>query len=294
LEDATEWRKTISYTDLSPSRLGRVTLISTIKDGSGVFPRKPLRVYPSYALVLITKGTGIYQDENGLETVVKAGDAILVFPGLAHTYRPDPGTHWDETYVIFDGPAFDAWRTMGVLNTSQPVLKGPFNADVAQRLFEISGEGQLAISANTNQPDGDHSLSRSLQVCSLLRLLCEINRPDFALTPRSNTAWATRACSLLGRTGPDEPTLEQVARIMGVSAVTFRRRFAAEVGTSPALWRGRRRMEAACHLIQFSDLNFAQMAAQLGYADEYHFSKRFKQLVGVSPSQFRNQVRNSA
>jgi len=51
-------------------------------------------------------------------------------------------------------------------------------------------------------------------------------------------------------------------------------------------------MEAACHLMQYAQLTFAQMAEQLGYADEYHFSKRFKQLIGVSPSQFRRQIRD--
>ena len=270
----------LNFTDLSPSPIGRVTLISSIENGLGVLPRKPFRIYPSYALVLITRGKGSYRDESGLELSVETGDAILVFPGLAHMYGPKTGTRWDELYAIFDGPAFDSWRAIGVLNSAAPVIRAPVHVNIAERLRQIANGS------------ADLPTRRALQACSLLTLLCEISPSSPAQAPASPKAWVTRVCSLLAETGPDAPSLEDIAERTGVSIATFRRRFLTEVGTSPALWRARRRMEAACHLMQYAQLTFAQMAEQLGYADEYHFSKRFKQLIGVSPSQFRRQIRD--
>jgi AraC-like DNA-binding protein len=87
--------------------------------------------------------------------------------------------------------------------------------------------------------------------------------------------------------------LDEIARTMEISLVTFRRRFTNEVGSSPAIWRTRRRMEAACHMMQYGQLTFAQISEQPGYSDEHHFSKRFKQIIGISPSEYRRKIRAS-
>ena len=269
-------------------------MISTIENGAGVVPKRPLRVYPAYALVLITRGHGSYQDESGLDLSIQAGDAILVFPGLAHVYGPAPGTKWDELYVIFDGPAFDSWRAAGVISPAHPIIRQQHGVDVAARITEIAETGNDRRDATGEAHREDLVRRRSLQVCSLLTLLCEIcsSGPSQEQT-RVPSQWVSRACALLAHTGPEGPSLDDAARALGVSTVTFRRRFLAEVGVAPGLWRAKRRMESACHLLQYSQVTFAQLAEQLGYADEYHFSKRFKQLIGVTPSVFRHRIRNN-
>ncbi|RYD64516.1 MAG: hypothetical protein EOP83_09565, partial [Verrucomicrobiaceae bacterium] len=42
-----------------------------------------------YALVVVTRGEGHYEDELGRERSLAAGDWILVFPEIGHVYRPD-------------------------------------------------------------------------------------------------------------------------------------------------------------------------------------------------------------
>ena len=77
---------------------------------------------------------------------------------------------------------------------------------------------------------------------------------------------------------------------MGMPYETFRRRFTREIGIAPARFRAERTIEAACHLLQYTGMAGAQIAERLGYADEYHFSRRFKQLRGETPTQFRRRL----
>jgi AraC-like DNA-binding protein len=47
-------------------------------------------------------------------------------------------------------------------------------------------------------------------------------------------------------------------------------------------------MDRACELLLNQNLTLKEIALQLGFVDEYHLSKRFKQIIGVSPSGFRS------
>lgn len=40
--------------------------------------------------------------------------------------------------------------------------------------------------------------------------------------------------------------------------------------------------------MQQTDLSDKQIAAELGFCDEFHFSRRFKQITGRSPRAFRS------
>ena len=49
-------------------------------------------------------------------------------------------------------------------------------------------------------------------------------------------------------------------------------------------------MDRACELMAQGRLSGKEIAAKLGFFDEYHFSKRFKQVTGFSPTAFRQRV----
>ena len=46
-------------------------------------------------------------------------------------------------------------------------------------------------------------------------------------------------------------------------------------------------IEHACRLVHEERLTNREIADQLGFSDEFHFSHRFKQVTGRSPAQFR-------
>ena len=78
-----------------------------------------------------------------------------------------------------------------------------------------------------------------------------------------------------------------VAEAQAVSAPYLSRLFHEYAGVSPSRYLTGYRMEQAKKLLRDSRLSIGEIAERVGYPDPFHFSKTFKNTVGVSPSQFR-------
>jgi AraC-like DNA-binding protein len=73
------------------------------------------------------------------------------------------------------------------------------------------------------------------------------------------------------------------------SAAHFARSFKHSFGESPHAYVMRRRLEKACHLMITSSESLSQIALSVGFSDQSHLCKRFKQVIGQSPSNWRRE-----
>ncbi len=76
---------------------------------------------------------------------------------------------------------------------------------------------------------------------------------------------------------------------VGVNQRTLQRLFAEYVGVSPGWVLRRGRLHAAAErVIQLAaggtDASLASVAAEFGYADQAHFSREFRRVLGTAPS----------
>ena len=87
------------------------------------------------------------------------------------------------------------------------------------------------------------------------------------------------------------PTLEQMAAVVNLSAYHFARQFKAATGLAPHQYVISRRVERAQHLLQTNgQLGLAEVAFRSGFANQSHFCLHFKRIVGVTPRQFRTSA----
>jgi AraC-like DNA-binding protein len=49
-------------------------------------------------------------------------------------------------------------------------------------------------------------------------------------------------------------------------------------------------MERASELMHRSYMTLREVADECGFCNEFHFSRRFKQIVGLSPKEYRKQL----
>jgi AraC-like DNA-binding protein len=81
--------------------------------------------------------------------------------------------------------------------------------------------------------------------------------------------------------------LERLAAAAGVSVSTLCRAFQRRFGVGPVAALERLRLARAEPLLWMSNLSLQAIAVQCGFADAYHFSRRFRAVYGLSPSAFR-------
>ncbi len=253
------------------SPLGSLVEIGEVVGSGGKMSR--FRYLRRYALVVITRGEGHYEDESGRERSLRTGDWILVFPDLGHYYRPVRPGGWDEVYVMFEGPVFETWRAQGLLDPARPT----------GRLADPEGwlaEFQRAMS-DTKSP-------ALVRLCAFQQLLAAAvaGTGDPALSPTAGAAWFTAACRLLSR---PEGGAEQAARELGMNYETFRRKFKEHAGTAPHRYHRLHVVNLAARMLDSTDLKSAEIARTLGFCDEAYFSRVFKQVTGRSPREYRRR-----
>ncbi len=88
----------------------------------------------------------------------------------------------------------------------------------------------------------------------------------------------------------DNFSLAEMAQISRMPMETFRKRFVSEVGMPPLSYVLHCKMERAKELLREQTYTVRQVGAEIGMQDPYHFSKQFKNIVGISPSAFVRQA----
>jgi transcriptional regulator GlxA family with amidase domain len=89
----------------------------------------------------------------------------------------------------------------------------------------------------------------------------------------------------------DVPTL---ARIAHVSPAHFSRTFRGAFGETPHRYLQRRRVERAMFLLRVGDHAITDVCVAVGFTSLGTFSRTFRDIVGISPSEYRRAVVNAA
>ena len=81
--------------------------------------------------------------------------------------------------------------------------------------------------------------------------------------------------------------LDDLVAELGLDKSYFIRLFKKNVGVPPMKYAMNLKMSAASHLLRTTTEPLAAVAARVGFDDEYHFAKRFKQWSGTPPGAHR-------
>lgn len=88
-------------------------------------------------------------------------------------------------------------------------------------------------------------------------------------------------------------TLQELARIGGLSEFHMHRMFQASCGVSPHVWVMHRRIAHAKSLLASRD-PIAQIASACGFSSQSHLTRAFKTMVGTTPSAYRQGIATRA
>jgi transcriptional regulator GlxA family with amidase domain len=79
----------------------------------------------------------------------------------------------------------------------------------------------------------------------------------------------------------------QLSRLANLSYCQLFRLFKSQLGLSPQRYIEQQRIEVAKRLLALNRLSIKEVAAQVGFANQLYFSRRFQKAAGLSPSQYR-------
>jgi AraC family transcriptional regulator len=83
--------------------------------------------------------------------------------------------------------------------------------------------------------------------------------------------------------------IRDLSAIARRSPAHFSRKFKLAVGESPHAYVVRRRLEKACHLMITGAASLSEIALSVGFSDQAHLCRLFRQAFGQSPASWRRE-----
>ena len=130
------------------------------------------------------------------------------------------------------------------------------------------------------ESDGAQSLARSLVEDALRPLL-----------PVDDEGLLVNAIVEDVETSPELLRVDDLCARFGVSERTLQRLLHKRIGLGPKWLIRRRRLQEAADRLRDSDAELAGIAAELGYADQAHFTRDFRTATGMTPGEFAARFR---
>lgn len=259
--------------------------------GNTVAPsiQRSAHVHDVYHVVVVSAGSGSFLGPVGA-IAVKAPWLFLVSPGVPHSFQRAPGDDTVYSECTFTGsdrhgaPLRLSWPRMLEERFAQTCNVPAFSACDAALANELEG----LIADVVTGGHGAHAAIEGLATGLLQHILFTLFRRLVNESPRDSDA-LTQARRVLDGRLDDPPSLEELAKTVGLSAKHLGRAFAKRYGMPPGRYRQHAVMQRAASLMRGTDASVADVASQMGFADPRYFIRLFGQVHGVSPGVFRRR-----
>jgi AraC-like DNA-binding protein len=240
-------------------------------------------VHDGYVIGMIMAGAQRYR-YRGAEHLAGSGTLVLINPDELHTGHKGTEDGW--LYRAFYP---DSEQILSLLAELELPTHNPpaFGATLYRDQDLVSGFCQLHRLLESPATALQQQTAWRELMLSLLQRHAAV--PDAAKPGKEHRA-VSLAKELLHAQLAAPPSLETLAAAVNLSPFHFARVFRRATGMPPHTWLMQQRIARARGLLQSGCLPL-EVAMQLGFADQSHLSRQFKQVYGVGPGAYRSAKR---
>lgn len=248
-------------------------------DATFIRHRFPLHFHEEYAICVIERGHYEFYFEGSHERV-SAGSLVLINPGEVHSGYSLDEQGW--SYRAFY-PGITLMRQIAYEITGEDwhtptfAYPGVIDPELSRQL----GTLHRAIEQCRTRLTKDILLREAM---GLLIQKHARNKPENLQHKSDNRAVAI-AQDYIQSYYAEDVSLDDIANEAGFSPYYLSRMFKSEVGLPPHKYLIQVRIQRAKALLS-SGMPIANVAVEVGFADQSHLTKWFKRVVGVPPGQF--------
>ena len=239
------------------------------------------RTLSEYQTVYLTRGQGVFETKSGRRQNVRAGDLLVLFPGVWHRYAPDPKTGWEEYWIGFNGSQAERLVGAPFFSPDQPILRVGEDKALKQQFRRLL--------CDMEKNPADMPFSSAGRIIEILGHIQERIQPVGA--ERQVPSMMREAQNRILKQAMGTIYFEQLARELGMSYSTFRRGFKRQTGATPVQFQNEIRINRARELLESTDLSVSEISAQTGFETVYYFCRVFKQRAGLTPKAYRLHMR---
>ena len=119
-------------------------------------------------------------------------------------------------------------------------------------------------------------------------------KPDKTMKENIDTEVFNRVVSYLGQHLSGRITIEQICKDNLIGRSQLQKIFSKKSGLGIIEYFSNMKIEAAKELIRTEQMNFTQISEKLGYTSIHYFSRQFKKVTGMTPSEYASSIKAMA
>lgn len=228
------------------------------------------RYFEFYSVSHMHEGEGRLWLAPDREFDIKAGQCVVICPESLNRYGGFNGQRYVEDSIRFSGPVADMMRKTGIIKD------GVFEFGQARRL--------LPLIKLISDPAVDSQINANI---AMQKLLVDIYNENKQQNVVKSDVVLDKLLETLKEQIDRWWTVSEMADFCSLSDDQFRRVFMKRTGMLPKIYIDRLKIHKAGELLMSNRFKITEIAERLGYVDQYHFSRRFKKITGLSPRRYR-------
>ena len=237
-----------------------------------------------YLFHYVLSGTGrlIANDSKDIshEYQIRSGEGFMIFPRQINTYIADPKLPWEYIWIEFDGMrAREIIETAG-LSPDHPVYHASYK-DLRENMKD-----EMIYIAEHHDATPFHLMGH---LYLFIDYLSRSSSSQITASGRVRDFYIKEALNYIEQNFQNDISVENIASFCGLNRTYFGRIFKETVGKSPQQFLLSYRMAKAAELLKLTELSISDIGNAVGYTNQLHFSRAFKNVYGVSPREWRNK-----
>jgi AraC-like DNA-binding protein len=248
--------------------------------GQFVGHRYPPHAHDTHCLAVITGGA-LAVEVRDERRICRRGDVIVIDADVVHSGAAADDGQWKMRVEHVQPAALaDYCERLGVPRIERFELKSPFivDAELSRHLYGINW---------CSERDDDRFKRSEALACAVVGLYARHAGGQGGLpVVRGEPALVRAVKDRLRDDLQARVTLVTLAGEFGVTPFVLLRAFVREAGLSPHAFQQQERVRIAMPMLR-DGRSISEVGAQIGFADQSHFTRVFKQQTGVTPKVYQ-------
>ncbi len=231
-------------------------------------------IRPHYLLHYILHGQGSYS-VNGKTYSLKGGEAFLIYPGVTSIYSADEQDPWEYCWIGFDGS-----EVHSLLQACGFSLNNHICTDHSNNL--LWDEFMRLIDYFNEKKGNEFTLLSQLYLC--FSYLCV---PNIFSSKEIHELHIEKAMDYIHNSYTYDIKIADIANYLHIDRTYLYKLFMTYIETSPQHYLIRYRIDISKKMLRETHLSITEIAYSCGFRDASSFNKHFRNLVGMTPTQYK-------
>ena len=240
-----------------------------------------------YLFHYVISGTGtlMADDSKGVTQTyqIKSGQGFMLFPGQISTYVADKNLPWEYAWLEFGGLKVREMIEIAGITKDSPIYHAN-SKDLRQNMME-----EMLYIVKNEDKSPLHLIGHLYLFLDYMTRSAETMR--LKQGGRLRDFYIKEELSFIEQNFQNDISVEDIAAFCGLNRSYFGKIFHDTIGKSPQEFLMSYRMQKATELLKLTQLSIGDIGNAVGYSNQLHFSRAFKNVYGVSPREWRNANR---